>query len=289
VSNELAQVWVVIVNWQRPDDTIECIHSVFQSNHKGIKVLVVDNGSKDDSVTRIRETFPQIEMLRLPENTGFSRGYNSGIEYVLKSGASHIFLLNNDTVIEENTIPSLLASAWDVAVPKIMYYQTPTQIWAAGARWRAFPPGIIMIGYQKEDTDIYNKPGPLQYATGCAMMIKRSVLEAIPGFDINLDNYMEDYDFCYRVRMSGFTIGYVPGARVLHKVSQTLGSSSPARWKYQGKNTVLFYLKSKRLSAWYLYLFLFWFTFREILKGNITILPHFWAGVVEGIKSIQKS
>jgi GT2 family glycosyltransferase len=284
MSDAPAQVWVVIVNWERPDDTIECIRSVLQSQTDGLKMLVVDNGSSDNSVARISDAYPHIDILSLPENLGFSNGYNAGIEYVLNTQASHCFLLNNDTTIDENTIPALLASPWDVAIPKILLYHEPERVWAAGARLRLFPPGIIMIGYQKKDSGGYDSPRPLQYATGCALLVKRSVLEATQGFDPEFKNYMEDYDFSYRVRSAGFSIGYVPEARVLHKVSQTLGAFSALRWRYQGKNTVLFYRKCNRFSRGYLWAVLFWFTIREILKRNTGILPHFWRGVLDGYR-----
>jgi GT2 family glycosyltransferase len=287
MSDTPAQVWVVIVNWERPDDTIECIRSVLQSQTDGLKVLVVDNGSSDNSVARISGAYPQIDMLSLPDNLGFSNGYNAGIEYVLNTQASHCFLLNNDTTIDKNTIPALLASSWDVAVPKILLYHEPERIWAAGARLRSFPPGIIMIGYQKKDLGNYDSPRPLQYATGCALLVNRNVLKATQGFDPEFKNYMEDYDFCYRVQSAGFSIGYVPEARVLHKVSQTLGAFSPPRWRYQGKNTVLFYRKCQRFPHWYLWAVLSWFTLREILKRNTGILPHFWGGVKDGYRQLR--
>jgi GT2 family glycosyltransferase len=284
MSEDIIQVWVVIVNWERPDDTLECIRSVLQSQIQDLKVLVVDNGSSDNSIARISDAYPHVHILALPENLGFSNGYNAGIEYVLRTSASHCFLLNNDTVIDQFTIKRLLTSSWDVAVPKILLYHEPDRIWSAGARLRLFPPGIIMIGYQKRDLGNYDSPAPLQYATGCALLVKRSVLEETGGFDPEFENYMEDYDFCYRVNLGGFSIGYVPEARVLHKVSQTLGAASPLRWRYQGKNTVLFYRESTRFPRWYLWAYLSWFTIREVVKRNAAILPHFWRGVIEGYK-----
>ncbi|UCD43378.1 MAG: glycosyltransferase family 2 protein, partial [Chloroflexota bacterium] len=135
-----AKVEVVIVNWQRSQDTIQCIRSIRRSESVDIHIIVVDNGSRDDSVEKISEAFPGISVISLPENLGFTGGYNSGIENALKGNASHIFLLNNDTIIEKGTIKHFIDSNWDIAVPKINFYDEPEVIWAAGAKWRSFPP-----------------------------------------------------------------------------------------------------------------------------------------------------
>lgn len=277
----------IIVNWERPADTIECIDSVLRSNVSEMQVLVVDNGSRDDSKEKISRMFPQITLVSLPQNLGFAGGYNEGIKHALKTGASHIFILNNDTVIEPETISRLMNSPWDVAVPKIVFHNKPDYIWSAGARWRTFPPGVVMIGFQKKDGPLYASACPLEYATACALMIQRHVLEIVGGFDLELVNYMEDYDFAYRVKENKFNMGFIPEAKVFHKVSQTLGEYSPQRWKYQGKNTVLFYRKNGRFPWWKLWTFLLWVTCREIIKGRFAILPGFWQGVADALSFIH--
>ena len=77
----------IIVNWERPADTMECIDSVLCSNVSEMQVLVVDNGSRDDSKEKISRMFPQITLVSLPQNLGFAGGYNEGIKHALKTGA----------------------------------------------------------------------------------------------------------------------------------------------------------------------------------------------------------
>lgn len=283
-------VQVVIVNWERSQDTIECIRSVMQSQCVAISVLVVDNGSGDDSVDRIKRFCPDTELIRLPTNLGFAGGYNTGIEQSLASDAEYIFLLNNDTEIFPDTIHALVVATqeWDVTVPKIIFHDSPSQVWAAGAQWRFFPPSVIMIGYKRRDCPKYNVPRPLDYATGCALMLKRKVVETVGGFDLDYQNYLEDYDLCYRIRTAGFRIGYVPTARLLHKVSMTLGEGSPEKWRLLGRNTVLFYRKYNRFPLWMLWSFLIWVSIRESLKRQPTVLPDFWRGVREGLAALKR-
>jgi GT2 family glycosyltransferase len=287
-TSPFPKIVCVIVNWERPADTIECIDSVLRSNVSEMQVLVVDNGSRDDSREKISRRFPQITLVSLPQNLGFAGGYNEGIKHALRTGASHIFILNNDTVIEPETISRLMDSPWDVVVPKIVFHDKPDYIWSAGARWRAFPPGVVMIGFRKKDGPLYASAYPLEYATACALMIQRHVFEIVGGFDLEFVNYMEDYDFTYRVKENKFSMGFIPDAKVFHKVSQTLGEYSPKRWKYQGKNTVLFYRKDSRFSWLELWIFLIWSTVREVIQGNFFILPGFWQGILDGLKLLKQ-
>ena len=276
-------ILIIIVNWERPNDTIECIGSISASSNYDHRILVVDNGSRDESVITISQAYPDIDLLILPKNSGFAGGYNSGIQWGLKTKATHFFLLNNDTIIDVDTIPALLSVDWDAVVPKILYFDRPDLIWAAGSRWRVFPPSIVMRGRGKPDSSFNDQSSLLDYATGCALFLHRHVLESINGFDPVFENYMEDYDFCYTLRQQGLTLGYQPASRVWHKESRSLGLQSPRRWQFLGQNTVLFYRKKGRFSHFTLWSVLLWFTIREIINGHALLLPHFWQGVRKGL------
>jgi len=279
---------VVIVNWCKPGDTIECIQSLKTAGIPINQVLVIDNGSTDGSMDQLRHEFPSLPMERLENNQGFAGGYNYGIKLALKIGAERIFVLNNDTVIDENTIRLLSASKWDISVPIIYFYEARNVIWSAGSRWRHFPPMVIMDGYMKTDHALFHNERELEYATGCALMVRREVFEKVGFFDGHFKNYFEDYDLIYRARNAGYKVGFVPEAKVWHKVSRTLGRESPQRYRYLGRNSVLFYLKNRRFSGMTLAVYLGWVTIREIIKLNFTQTVHFWRGVRDGLEWIRR-
>jgi GT2 family glycosyltransferase len=87
------------------------------------QILVVDNGSNDESVNNLSNAYPGVQMFCLQENLGYAGGYNFGIESALHQGAKAIFILNNDTIIDPQAISLLLASAWDISVPKIFFHE----------------------------------------------------------------------------------------------------------------------------------------------------------------------
>jgi GT2 family glycosyltransferase len=295
MASQSSLVYVVILNWKRPADTVACVRSIESEIPIGVdlRVLVVDNGSADGSVQEILGVCPKVELLALPENLGFAGGNNAGIDRALERGAGLVLLLNNDTVVEPGAIAALVRSldrdeSWSVAVPKICYYDEPGRIWAAGARWCRFPPRVTMIGFGRRDAPRYNRTHELAYATGCALLVRRSVFDDVGGFDPMFVNYQEDYDFCYRTRQAGHRLVYVPQAVVLHKVSQSLGHAAPTRWRYLGRNNVLFYRPGERFSWWALISFLAWVIVREAIKGNISRLPAFVRGVREGVELFQR-
>jgi GT2 family glycosyltransferase len=279
---DIKDLKVVIVNWNRAVDTIECVQSLLKASLLFQQLIIVDNGSDEGNLNQICEAFPLIEIHKLAENQGFTGGYNYGINLALETSTSNILLLNNDTIVDTETLPALLNATWDVCVPKIYFYDYPSIIWAAGAAWRSFPPMVIMRGYKKQDSKYYAKSVELEFATGCALLVRRKVFRQVGVFDSQFENYFEDYDFAYRLRNAGFHIGFVPRAKVWHKVSRSLGQSSYKRWWYQGRNSVLFYQRDLSFTDWNFYNYLLWVIMRELINLNFSHLPDFLRGVRAG-------
>ena len=240
------QLCVIIVNWNRPADTIDCVRSLLAAGVPETAVLLVDNGSEDESVAQFTTAFPAATLLPLPHNLGFAGGYNAGIEAALQTDAAWLFILNNDTTVATDCLMQLMQG--EARIPKILYFDDPKRIWAAGARWRAWPPGVVMRGFQAADNGRFDTPMPLDYATACALLVRRTVFETIGTFAESYGSYMEDYDFCYRLRQAGLPMAYMPKGRVFHKVSLTLGEGSPQKWYYLGRNVTLFMRENGRFS-----------------------------------------
>lgn len=283
----LKKLIVVIVFFDHPEDTIDCLRSVFRSDYSPLDILLIDNGSSSESNHKIRIAFPEIPIIRLEQNSGFVGGFNRGIQEALKAGATDVFLLSNDTIIEPATIRLLDEASWDISVPKILFYDHPEIVQTAGARWRPFPPSVIMIGFRQKDGPEFDTPQPLEYAIGCAFLARREVLEQVGGFDPDFQNYSEDYDFFYRVNQAGFKTGLVPASRLYHKDSLTTGKDPGRRRWFLGRNTVLFYRKENRFPIWQLWSFMAWLVIREALKLNFSHLPDYIRGFWDGYKYLQ--
>ena len=280
-------VYVVIVNWNRADDTIECLQALEGSDYSDYRPLVVDNGSTDGSPDAIRAAFPAVEMIANKDNLGFARANNIGIEHALRQGADYVFLLNNDTLVDGRLLTELVAVGESdpqigMLAPKIYYHDGGSRLWSAGARWRRFPPRVTIIGYGREDGPAYSVQREVDYATGCAMLVKREVFERVGMFDPAFFMYHEDYDFSARVQRGGYRIVYVPQAVMWHKVSASTGEDSPLKWYYLGRYIVPLYVKHFRPPRLSLALFVLWVLARETVKGNARYLGPYLRGLRDG-------
>lgn len=278
------EIAVIIINYNLAQYTIECVQSILNSNFSPITIILVDNGSSEADYQFLKTELSEISVIRIPHNIECAGGLNVGIRRALETQATHIFIINNDTIVDASALRHLVESGWDVAVPKILYFDYPDIIWSAGARWRVLPPMVVVRGNRRHDDSKYDTPCRLEYATGCAFLARREVFEKLEGFDEAFGCYQEDYEFFYRVKAQGYQTGYVPEARILHRVSLTLGKFPASRRLMQARNMVHFYLKDNRFHRIQLYLYMAWVMMRETIKGNLSHLPNYWQGFREGLK-----
>lgn len=289
VFSKRSDLAVVVVNWERPNDTIACLESIQLAMGDLSSVILVENGSKDRSPEILEKQFPSVRIITLTSNRGFAGGYNVGIQAALEGEASKFFLLNNDTLIQPETINMLQAVQAAIAVPKILYLPRKERIWAAGAYWRKLSGTVKMRGNGKFDRGQYEESINLEYATACALMIHREVIETIGFFDEHLINYFEDYDFCYRARQAGFSIQYEPRAVVYHRDATSLDRTPGLRWWFIARNTVIFLDKHYKSSPLLLQRNILWVCLRELLLLRFRRLYHYLKGYRDGVRELRKT
>lgn len=251
-------VYVVLANWNRTADTLECLESLTQQSYPNLRLLVVDNASTDGAPKLIEERFPQVEQVLNPKNLGFTGGYNAGMRASLQGGADFIFVLNNDTLLAPDTIQLLVDASTpeDVGMvsPMIFFAVEPDKIWSAGGTVSRLTLEITdNHGREKKFSEITER----DFLSGCAMLIKRPVLEKVGMFDDNFFWYYEDSDLSLRVRQAGYRLLLVPQAQIWHKVSMSSGGSdSPVERYFMGRNSTLFF--RKHIHGWRRLVIIIW-------------------------------
>ena len=240
-------VFVIVLNWNRCADTLDCLESITQQDYPNFQVVVVDNGSQDDSIVSIRKHYPQVSIIANRGNLGYTTGNCQGIKQGLEAGADYYLLLNNDTVSDRGLLGELVrASQSDervgIAGPKILYYDDPNRLWSAGCKIDYTETISRHRGYRKLDCGDYNLVEEVDAVSGCAMLLKRAVIEQVGSLDEAFSPiYYEDLDMCVRVRNHGFKVVFVPSARIWHKVSLSSGGEyNPVARYYLGYNSVVF-------------------------------------------------
>ncbi|UCF78326.1 MAG: glycosyltransferase family 2 protein [Candidatus Eiseniibacteriota bacterium] len=243
----MSKVAVIVVNWNAREDTRECIESLGRSSHSPLDVILVDNASSDGSVTHLKQLFPEVTFIQNPRNEMFARASNAGMRLALERGADHLFLLNNDAVVEEGTVHELvrvLESSPDVGLvgSKILYFSQKDVIWSAGGEVMLWAGITRHRGIRQRDSGQFDEQADVGYLTGCALMAKRGLVERVGFLDPSYYMYGEDADWCLRARKTGFRVVYVPASRVWHKVSLSTGGefSAPKMYEKTRSNVRLF-------------------------------------------------
>lgn len=269
---------VVLLNWNGCDDTLAALESLVAADPRPASVVVVDNGSSDDSVARIVawgeqrvttaltdadawrtfETPPWLLVVAAGANRGFSSGNNIGLEYLAtRTDVSHFLLLNNDAMVAPDYFARVADALRDrpelgVTGALIHYHPDRDRVWYAGGfevPWRA----LMLHRYDAPATDA---PYATEFVTGCAMMIARPVYAAIGGLATCYDPiYWEDADYSMAARRAGWKLAVIPTARVFHRVGASGGGEriTPRVAYWQNRNRGLYvrrnYRGTRRIAA----------------------------------------
>ena len=166
---------IFVLNWNGKKIINECLHSLMKISYTNSKIIVIDNGSKDDSVSFISKEFPKVKIVELNHNFGFAKGNNMGFNSI--DHADYSIFINNDTIVDSAFVEPLINTLEknnNIAQvsPKIFYYNKKNRIWYAGSIVN-LPIGYIRHkGIRKNDSPIYSHLSKTDYATGCCICMR---------------------------------------------------------------------------------------------------------------------
>lgn len=260
MTRQYASVYTIILNWNQPEMTLECLDSLNESLYPNNTIVVVDNGSIDGSPDIIRSHHPDAHLLIMPENLGFCEGNNVGMRYALEQGADYIFLLNNDTVVAPDMLTRLVEACQadekaGMAGPTMYYYDEPDKIAAAGgvverssARYWNRNDGVLDPINNGRSEASPAPPEDVDFIVSCAVLARRETVERIGLLDNRYFINGDDIDWGLRATASGYKVLYIPEARMWHKISAAMGNGSPAAAYYITRNNFLIF--GSHLQGW---------------------------------------
>lgn len=255
------QVCIILLNWNRLPDTIECLESIKKMTYPNYKVIVVDNASTGNDTDVLKEKFGNyIKLIENDKNYGFAEGNNIGIRYALSNNPppDYFLLLNNDTIVAPDLLTELVKVAESnseigIVGPKIYFYDfngSKNVIWSAGGKvhWWC-EPFYYHMGYADNDLPKYQVIKEVGFVSGAAMMLKRHVLEQISLLNSQYFFGYEEIECCLKARKAGYKIIYVPKATMWHKVPRryengynpTLADPSPYYYLIKNNFSPLIY------------------------------------------------
>ena len=234
--------------------------SLLRQTHCNFILYAVDNASNDGTPERLRkEGDPRIRIIVNQQNTGAAEGNNQGIRAALADGCEAVLMVNNDTEFPAHLLESLLAGmnehACDMVAPKILFFDPCDTIWSAGG---GFYPSrgyaSYLYGHGEIDKGQFDTPQFVENAPTTCLLVRKTVFETVGLLDLRYFAYVEDTDFCYRAKLAGLRLLYLPSVTLLHKAhSLTGGLFSNFMMRYTTRNRVYFMLKHLGLARAFYY------------------------------------
>lgn len=243
-----APVAVIILNWNGSRLLREYLPSVVATTDPAIgRVIVVDNGSDDDSLEVLRNEFPEVETIAFDKNLGFAAGYNKAIEM---TRYPYTVLLNSDVRTSQGWLRPLydfMESHPEVGAiqPKLLSDSDPTSFEYAGAcggfidrNGYPYCRGRIFADCER-DNGQYDTVADIFWATGACLMVRSELYLRVGGLDSRFFAHMEEIDLCWRILLSGHSIKAVPDSKVYHLGGGSLPASNPRKTYLNFRNNLL--------------------------------------------------
>lgn len=262
-------VYVILLNWHGWRDTIACLDSLASLDYTNYHVLVVDNGSTDDSVTRIRAAHPEAPVIETGRNLGFSGGCNVGVRRALEEGTDYIWLLNNDTTVDPQALSAMVAVAEADprvgAIGSVLYYlDNPKDIQAWGGGRVCFWSGRTHHHLAPVSS------ARLHYLTATSVLLRRRALEEVGLLDENtFFMYWEDTDFSFRLRKAGWHLAVADQSIVLHREHAATGKGSPLLDYYFNESAARFFRRYAPIAAWPISIGTLGRLGKRVFRGNL--------------------
>ena len=252
------RVSIIIVTWNALPVLRRCLPSIAATAYDDLEIIVADNASEDGSSEWVRSCFPDVRIVRHPENHLFCRGNNEAIPHAT---GQYVLLLNNDVEVPPDWLDPLVDEmelAHDVAAvqPKILQYDDRSRFDHAGAcggfldRYGyPFTRGRIFFDME-EDRGQYDDARDVFWATGAALLLRRSALDQVGLFDERFGMHMEEIDLCWRLQRAGYRIRVQPASRVYHMGGASLPQGNPRKVYFNFRNNLLMLYKHLPDAEW---------------------------------------
>lgn len=249
------KVAIVVLTWNDWPDALECLESLMALDYENLDIVLTDNGSTvgnelfEEKREMFQKRFRDFIFVQNGGNIGYAAGNNAGIKTALRRGAEWVLVLNNDTTAPRDLLRRMLAAISEsgeagrpihIVTPRII--DARGRLWSAGSRfnWNLLSVTRIILNNDPEEIPRTMPVIPLEYVSGTAPLIHRSVFERIGFIPEIYFLYYEDAEFCRRARRAGFQVGAVPTADIMHKVSRTTKPGSASYTYYHFRNSLLF-------------------------------------------------
>jgi GT2 family glycosyltransferase len=259
----MTAVSIIIPNWNGVEHLPTCLESLRRQSFEGFEVIVADNGSTDGSLALLGVDYPEVQVLALGENRGFTGACNAGMR---AARGALIALLNNDTEVDQRWVAEVVAAferhpEAGIVASKMLLFDRRDTFHTAGDFYRV--DGLAgNRGVWQRDEGQYDEEEYVFGACGGSATYRRTMLERVGVLDEDFFFSCEDVDLAWRAQLAGWRCVYTPGAVVYHKLSATGGGTTASF--YDGRNAIYLLIKDYPGDLWQLH-------WRAILRAQLRI------------------
>ena len=249
VSNQQSTISIILVNWNGAPHLPACLNALRAQTYRRFEVIVADNASRDESLELLAHDYPEVKVVALPENRGFTGGNNAGIR---AAQGEFIVLLNNDTAVDPRWLEEIMAAferhpEAGLVASKMKLFDRRDTFHTAGDFYRLDGiPGNR--GVWEIDQGQYDREEVVFSACGGSAAYRKSMLDQIGLLDEDFFYSCEDVDLAWRAQLAGWQCVYAPRAVVYHKLSATGGGATASF--YDGRNFLYVLAKDYPSSLW---------------------------------------
>jgi GT2 family glycosyltransferase len=298
-KGDLPFISIITLNYNQTEATCAFLESTRKLQYPSYEILVCDMASVSDPTRKIEEgKYPNTRLLKSKKNLGFAGGNNWGMR---QARGEYIFIVNNDTEVTPDLLQKLIKPFKEdaeigVTCPKIKYFSNPNIIEYAGFNpMNVYTGRTTSIGVMEEDRGQYNISRSTSAAHGCAMMVKREILERVGMFAEKFFLYYEEWDWSARITRAKYKIWYTADAEIYHKESLTVGKSNPIKVYYHTRNRILYMRRNSNIFQFTIFTLVFTFfvvpktTLIYFFKNEFLQLKYFLKGILWNFRSTSSS
>ncbi len=245
----MKKIGIVVCNYNKEREVLECIQSILESKFKDFDLFVVDNGSTDHSVERIREKYPtEVTLLANRENLGGSGGFNTGLRMAYEKGYPYLMCVDNDALLDEEAVGCLYQflethQEAGIAAAKVYHMEAPDYVQQFGQAvdFRYFCTSVHYFNAVEDGT----MPAYLYVdsVAACSLMVRRSVIDKIGLMPEENFLYWDDTEWCYLCNQAGWKVASVGGAKALHAMGAKKELVNTFPTYYAWRNWIVFFSK----------------------------------------------
>jgi len=301
-----SSVAIILVNWNGYEFTNDCILSLKKASYPSFSIIVVDNHSTDGSGLQLQLEYPEIIFIFSPENKGFTGGNNMGFEFAIQKGFDYVMMLNNDTFVEPDFLEHLVNYLdqhpnTGAVQPRIYFNHNRSLLWNGGNGYYKGMGWPYTSGENQIPKPQHLMIKKMSWITGCAFMVRISILKQTGLLAQNMFMYKEDVDLSFRIKNLGYQLTYIPDSIVYHIAGSSIkkkgkdneGIVDPMVHYFNQRNRIWI---QKKYTSWYyiptVFLFNFfyiiliigYFAVRRRPKKLMTIINGVKDGIVGSIK-----